>query len=52
MRDRDILIANEIAGEAPLRVLPSFPRRRRCLVAVDNAAVVRDMAPDSREIVR
>jgi D-serine deaminase-like pyridoxal phosphate-dependent protein len=39
---RDILIANEIAGEAPLRRFVELSREVPVLVAVDNAKVVAD----------
>lgn len=41
---RDILIANEIAGEAPLRRFIELSQQAPVLLAVDNAAVVADLA--------
>ena len=41
---RDILIANEIAGEAPIERFVELSREVPVLVAVDNARVVADMA--------
>lgn len=40
---RDILIANELAGELQLRRFADLSREAPVIVAVDNAAVVRDM---------
>ena len=40
---RNVLIANEIAGESPLRRYLALSREAPVLIAVDNAAVVRDM---------
>jgi D-serine deaminase-like pyridoxal phosphate-dependent protein len=41
---RDILIANEIAGEAPLERFVALSREAPVLVAVDNPSVVSDLA--------
>lgn len=41
---RDILIANEIAGEAPIERFVELSREVPVIVAVDNPKVVRDMA--------
>lgn len=45
---RDILIANEIAGERPLMRFVELSREAPVLVVVDNAKVVRDLARLSR----
>jgi D-serine deaminase-like pyridoxal phosphate-dependent protein len=45
---REILIANEIAGEAPLQRLVELSREAPVVVAVDNASVVRDLARMAR----
>jgi D-serine deaminase-like pyridoxal phosphate-dependent protein len=45
---RDILIANEIAGEAPLRRFVELSREVPVLVAVDNAKVVAEMGRIAR----
>src|SRR6185503_11397821 len=41
---REILIANEIAGEAPIERFVELSRTVPVMVAVDNPKVVRDMA--------
>jgi D-serine deaminase-like pyridoxal phosphate-dependent protein len=41
---QDVLIANEIAGEVPLRQLVELSREAPVIVAVDNVSVVRDLA--------
>lgn len=41
---RDVLIANELAGEAPLQRFVELSAEAPVLIAVDNAAVVKDMA--------
>lgn len=41
---RDVLIANEIAGEASLRQFVELSREAPVIVAVDNASIVRDLA--------
>jgi len=46
---RDILIANEIAGEAPVRRFVELSREVPVLVAVDNPKVVADMARLARD---
>lgn len=51
---RDILIANELVGEAPLRRFVELSGEAPVIAAVDNAAVVREMgrlARDRRTIV-
>lgn len=45
---RDVLIANEIAGETPLQRFAELSAEAPVLIAVDNAAVVKDMAQASR----
>jgi D-serine deaminase-like pyridoxal phosphate-dependent protein len=46
---RDILIANEIAGETPVRRFVELSREVPVLVAVDNPKVVADMARQVRD---
>jgi D-serine deaminase-like pyridoxal phosphate-dependent protein len=46
---RDILIANEIAGETPVRRFVELSRKVPVLVAVDNPKVVADMARQVRD---
>jgi D-serine deaminase-like pyridoxal phosphate-dependent protein len=46
---RDILIANEIAGEAPVARFVELSREAPVLVAVDNPKVVADMARLARD---
>lgn len=46
---KDILVANEIAGEAPLRRFAELSAEAPVLVAVDNATVVRDMGRIARD---
>ncbi len=46
---RDVLIANEIAGEAPIERFVDLSREVPVLVAVDNAKVVADMARLARD---
>jgi D-serine deaminase-like pyridoxal phosphate-dependent protein len=41
---RNVLIANEIAGESPLQRYVELSREAPVLIAVDNVAAVRDMA--------
>lgn len=45
---REVLIANEIAGETPLQRFVELSREAPVLVAVDNASVVRDLARFAR----
>jgi len=40
---RNVLIANEIAGESPLQRYVALSREAPVIIAVDNAAIVRDM---------
>ncbi len=47
---RDILIANEIAGEAPLARFVELSREVPVLVCVDNPKVVSDLARLSRDV--
>src|ERR1700724_301440 len=49
---RNVLIANEVVGEAPLQRFVELSAEAPVLVAVDNATEVADMAPrpqDSRD---
>lgn len=46
---REILIANEIAGETPLQRLVELSLEAPVVVAVDNASVVRDLARMARD---
>jgi D-serine deaminase-like pyridoxal phosphate-dependent protein len=40
---RNVLVANEIAGDSPLQRYVALSREAPVLIAVDNAAVIRDM---------
>ncbi|MGA2301533.1 MAG: alanine racemase [Candidatus Acidiferrum sp.] len=46
---REVLIANEIAGEASLQRFVQLSREAPVMVAVDNASVVRDLARLARD---
>jgi D-serine deaminase-like pyridoxal phosphate-dependent protein len=46
---RNVLIANEIAGESPLQRYVELSREAPVLIAVDNAGVVKDMARLARD---
>jgi len=46
---KSILIANEIAGENPIRQLAELSREAAVIVAVDNARIVDDMARIARD---